>query len=147
MRHLFTHHRVRQHLSQGFRFVIVGTTGAAVDLGSLTFFVEILHFPLTLAFTCSSVLALTVVFFFNKYFTFRNREAKHLQQYGRFLLIYSVSLFMNVMLASFLAHAVHLWYPIAKTIPILIIAVWNYCWLHGFIFTRQRSSVPPPAAT
>lgn len=127
---------LRKHLSQGLRFAVCGGLGASVDFSLLFLLVQVLGLVPYVGYIGSTSVALVVVFFANKYFTFRNHEGRHREQFLRFLLVYGVGFGFNVGIASFLYWS-HVHYMIAKAIAIAIIAFWNYALSHGFVFTKS----------
>ena len=130
------HPFVQRHVSQGLRFMVCGGLGATVDFSLLYLLVQVLGLTPYLGYIGSTSVALVVVFFTNKYFTFRNREPRHREQFLRFLLVYGVGFLFNVGIASFLYWSdVH--YMIAKAVAIAIVAFWNYALSHGFVFCHS----------
>lgn len=137
MRRLLQHPRVRKHLNQGSRFVVVGGIGACIDLGGAAFFVNVLSFSPYLATACSTLCAVTMVFLGNKFFTFRNREAKTGMQALKFATVYGVAILANLATTWILIHfGVH--YLTAKVIAIGFGVVWNYSMSHLFVFKRNE---------
>lgn len=136
MRELLHHPFFRTHLSQGLRFAVCGGIGAAVDFSLLFLFVQVLGVTPYVGYALSTSVALVVVFFTNKYFTFRNHERRHKEQFLRFLLVYGVGFLFNVGIASFLYWS-GFHYMLAKVCAIAIIAFWNYVLSHGFVFAQS----------
>ena len=135
MKRLLHHPFVRTHLSQGIKFCVCGGIGATIDLSSLTFFVEVLDVDPAIAFIPSAGLAVTFVFFANKYFTFNNREKKHLSQAAKFAIVYGTAITSNLAISwTLLWLGVH--YFLARVVAIGIGAVWNYSMSHGFVFKK-----------
>ncbi|OGJ55132.1 hypothetical protein A3D11_03620 [Candidatus Peribacteria bacterium RIFCSPHIGHO2_02_FULL_49_16] len=134
LRHPF----IRMHVFQGMRFAVCGGAGAIVDFSSLYILVQILGVVPYVGYVGSTSFALIVVFFSNKYFTFKNHEKKHGTQFLKFLLVYGTSFVLNVGIASFL-YWFGLQYMLAKALAIAILAFWNYSLSHGFVFKRQEN--------
>lgn len=136
---------LKRHASQGIRFVVVGSLGAIVDLGSLHLMVVYGGMSPYVAQTISTLLAVTLVFILNKFFTFRSKQGKVTGEIVRFALVYGVAFLSNVALTS-----LFLWlgvqYLIAKCLAIGIGIVWNYCMSHGFIFKKKDRSIVEEAA-
>jgi putative flippase GtrA len=79
-----------------FKFLIVGTIGFVVDFGTLTFLIEILHFPTLVANTCSFSAAVISNFTFNRFWTYPDsRQKKLAAQLGQFALVNIVGLAIN----------------------------------------------------
>ncbi len=127
---------LRKHIKQLVKFGMTGGIGSFIDLSALTLFVEYVGFPELLGGILSSLIAVTVVFTVNKFFTFRNHERTFAKQIAKFMLIYSMAFAMNIALYSLLLQF-GLQYIIAKLSAILIIAVWNYYFSHSFIFKQK----------
>lgn len=128
---------VHKHFSQLWRFVICGGSGFALDLGSLTLFVEYAKIDPRIAVILSSVVGATFVFFANKFFTFKNRERKTGSQVMKFILVYGVSIIGNSLIANALL-LIGLNYLFAKIIAVGIGALWNYALSHGFVFKKKE---------
>lgn len=137
MRELWRHPFFRKHLFQGLRFAACGGLGATVDFSLLFLLVRVLGLTPYLGYVGSTSVALVVVFFANKYFTFRNNERRHREQFLKFLLVYGVGFIFNIGIASFLYWSgIH--YMLAKVIAIAIVASWNYALSQGFVFRSER---------
>lgn len=124
---------LRTHLSQGLRFAVCGGIGAAVDFSLLFLLVQVLGVTPYVGYVGSTSVALIVVFFTNKHFTFRNHERCHGEQFLRFLLVYGIGFLFNIGIASFLYWS-GLHYMLAKVCAIAVVAFWNYALSHGFVF-------------
>ncbi len=127
---------MRKHAKQLIKFGFTGGIGSCVDLGSLALIVEYAHIRPLIAGILSSLIAVTIVFTFNKFFTFRNHERQFAKQIAKFALVYGIAFCMNIALYSFLL-STGLQYVVAKLSAILIIAVWNYILSNSFIFKQN----------
>lgn len=128
---------MRKHVSQGLKFAICGGLGAGIDLGSLTVFVEILDLSPHVGYVFSTLIAVSIVFVGNKFFTFRNHEKKYVSQILKFALVYGCAVAFNIGLSSlFFVSGIH--YVVSKIFAIGIVAVWNYSLSHGFIFKKSE---------
>ena len=137
MKRILYHPVVRKHVSQGLKFAICGGLGASVDLGSLTALVEVLEVNPHAGYVISTLLAVTIVFLGNKFFTFRNHEKKYASEIFKFVLVYGCAVIFNVGLSSlFFLGGMH--YILAKILAIGIVALWNYCLSHRFIFKKSE---------
>lgn len=106
-----------------------------VDFSLLYLLVQVLDVIPYIGYVGSTSVALVVVFFANKHFTFRNHERRHREQFLRFLLVYGVGFIFNIGIASFLYWS-GLHYMLAKVVAIAIIACWNYALSHRFVFQK-----------
>lgn len=110
-----------------------------MDFSLLLLFVQVLGLTPYIGYLGSGSVSLVVVFFANKYFTFRSHEGRHREQFLRFLLVYGVGFVFNISIASFLYWSgVH--YMLAKTFAIAIVAFWNYALSHGFVFKTRETT-------
>lgn len=148
MANLLSNNNVRKHASQIWRFAIAGGTGSIIDLGTLTLLIKYGGVSPNIAFIISTLLAVTVVFLINKYFTFGNKDKNLMHQAMKFALVYGVAIVVNIGMSSFffwigskyLTGVIDEVYIalIAKAIAIGIGAVWNYTLSHGFVFRKNE---------
>lgn len=136
MKKLLRHPTIRMHLKQGFKFGISGLTGFILEISTLTFCVEVLHFSPALAKLPSVVVSVTFVYFFNKYVTFRNK-GRDVQQTIRFIIVYSCAVVLSYIIFVSFVH-VGVQYQLAQVITTAIIAFFNYAFSHGFIFKKRN---------
>lgn len=138
MRNVLQHPRVQRHLAQGWRFGVVGATGAVVDLGVLRYLVSFAGWGPISARVISMSLSLTIVFFCNRSFTFKSStERSFSAQLLRFALAYASGIIFNFALYSgFIWLGVPYWW--AGVLSIGIGAVWNYALSHRFVFAVSR---------
>jgi putative flippase GtrA len=134
MHRILQHPRLRRHFSQGWRFGVVGATGAVVDLGVLSTLVSRLMWNPIAARMISMSFSLTIVFLCNRAFTFKSRRSGTVvSQIKRFLLAYASGIILNFALyTSFLWLGLH--YSLAGVLSIIVGAAWNYTLSHRFIF-------------
>lgn len=140
MKHIIHHPSVRKHVSQLWKFMIVGGLGAMIDLGSLTVFVEAFGFREEYSVFPSTILAVIVVFTLNKFFTFKNHEGGTGGQALKFAFVYGVAILSNVTISALLI-TIGVHYLAAKIIAIGCGAVWNYALSHGFVFRKKEKEV------
>jgi putative flippase GtrA len=130
--------RIRRHASQGIRFFVVGGSAALLELVTVTILVEVLRVPEAYAGGLSIIPSVTFVFFANKHFTFKAGESRDCTEVVRFAMVYVLAILMNFALYSFFLHLFDLEYRIAKASAIAVVACWNYCMSHVFIFKGKR---------
>lgn len=151
IKRILRHPTVRKHARQGAGFIAAGCLGASIDFSVLALQVEYFGIDPHIAFIPSGLAAVTIVFFFNKYVTFKSREG-HARQGMRFAIVYSLAFGLNYAIASGLySVSIHLLpagtlladkaYLAAKAIAIACVAFFNYYCSHAFIF-KPRHPVP-----
>jgi putative flippase GtrA len=162
MKRLIRSPRVRKHASQASKFIVCGLTGAAIEFGIIFILVERLHMDPRVAYIPSGLITVVFVFFFNKYVTFGNTESDHLGQTLRFAMVYGAAFVLNYLLASglysaglYMLRAQRATAPeayqygarvlpyAAKAFAIGVVAVWNYCFSHAFIFKPRKAAMMP----
>jgi putative flippase GtrA len=136
MRKLLEHPRFKTHFSQGWRFVVVGGTGAMIDLGTQRLLV-LEGYSAYVATIVSTLIAASTVFALNKIFTFKSR-GKVRQEGRRFAFVYGVSITTNILITSGLVW-LGLHYTLGKMIAIAVGVVWNYCMSHKFVFLKKKA--------
>lgn len=138
IKRILRHPRVRTHLSQGVKFVLVGGTAACLDLGSLTLLVEFGGLSEAIAGIPSTFVAVIFVFLMNKNVTFRSRGTAATGELIRFAAVYGMAIVLNLSLYTFLLHWGML-YQLAKGLAIVIVSMWNYTLSHKFVFARHKA--------
>lgn len=128
---------VRTHASQLWKFIICGGIGFTLDLASLSVFIYALNVDPRIAVVLSSLVGAAFVFVANKFFTFRNREAKYGSQALKFIVVYGVSIISNAIISNVLIY-VGMHPILAKIVAIGVGAMWNYALSHGFVFKKNE---------
>lgn len=138
MKRLLNHPTVRTHAPQLLKFGLTGGTGAVLDLGMLTILTRVLDVPAEAAFLFSSIVGSAFVFFVNKAFTFKNREATYVPQLLKHYTVYGPAIIANFLLSN----ALFLVLPdvVSKFLAIGVIAVWNYLMSHHYVFRRTGNA-------
>ncbi len=123
------------------KFGITGGIAAVIDLGGLQIMVRYLSVPEEAAVVLSSLVSVIFVFFFNKFFTFRDGSTGYAKQITKFALVYGFAIVLNGIVSNFF-----LWmgfhYLIAKVFAIGIGAIINFVLSHLFVFTKQKDILP-----
>ena len=90
------------------KFGLVGIMNSAIDYGIFQLLVFLFHihspFGLILANTASSSLAVINSFFWNKKWTFQDRNDKYMKQFIAFILVNAFSISMSDIVVVFLNH-------------------------------------------
>jgi len=126
---------LRTHGSSFVRFAVCGGLGACVDFGTLHLLVAYASWEEQYALIVSTGLAMTFVFFANRFFTFRVRGGGVSTQIAKFLSVYLTAAGMNYALSlTLIVLGVH--YLFAKAVAIGTIMFFNYAMLRGFVFRK-----------
>jgi putative flippase GtrA len=130
-----------QRISNGpykgpFRYLVIGGTSFALDLGLLIVFKRYLGIGVYIAATLSYVLALIYNFYLNRGWTFGARGGLQVHMALYALLVF-INYFITLALLAWLGKlGIH--YEVAKIISIMPILGWNYI-AYKYIFTKQFS--------
>ncbi len=108
-----------------FKFLVVGTSGAAIDFALLAILVEIFHWLPLVANLVSFSIAVVSNFFLNKFWTWRDTSLAYRRQFIKFFITSVLGLGINTLLMWLLLTG-GLYYLWAKVIVSLVVAVWNY---------------------
>ncbi len=109
-----------------FKYALVGSSSAAIDLGILFLLVEYTHMPLLAAAIISFCASVANGFLWNKRWTFKNTSPRVRRQYIKFLLTSLVGLFLNIFLLALFVYAFHVWYIFAKILIAGLVFFWNF---------------------
>ncbi len=113
---------------QFIKYCCVGVLGTLIDMGLLALLFEVFTWPILLANTASFTAAATSNYYFNKIFTYRNKDPKIAKQYSKFLTISLAGLLISSIIIA-LGVRIEVWYIYAKAFSIFIVLIWN--WLFG----------------
>jgi dolichol-phosphate mannosyltransferase len=119
-------HRTVLRWQQFFKFCVVGTTGAIIDIGGLYILVEFLGVHYLIAATISFTVAVINNYFLNKHWTFKNKSKEHAKQFVGFLLVSIVGLLINLAVMYALTEWLFVWYLLSKAIAAIIVLFWNF---------------------
>lgn len=148
----YLHHLIRLRLSTltgtpFFRYLLVGLSGVAIDMGLLYVFSdeEMLGLGIARSKVLAAQPALFWTFLFHEMWSFAKvKKPGALSQVIRRLLAYyavgTVGLFFTLIILSVLVEFAHLNQYLANAIGISIVASWNY-WLHRKITWAQSEPV------
>lgn len=119
------------------KFCIVGAIGTIIDISLLSFFVEIFYLPVIFSNSLSFCITIIISFLIHRFWTFKNKDPKHLKQFLTYLIISLIGLgISNVFL--FVLVASGFWYIYAKIITIFIVVFWSFSANNFFTFRRNH---------
>ena len=107
------------------RYSVVGVSGTIVDFGTLLLLVEVFGADPVYANIISVTLAIFNNFIWNRYWTFKERQASFHKQLGQFVIVSLVGLLINTLLLPVFIHF-GVWYVFAKVVIIGIVLIWNF---------------------
>ncbi|MBN2585277.1 GtrA family protein [Patescibacteria group bacterium] len=131
---------------QLFKYIVVGTGNAAIDIGVLNLLVQIFHWPLIPANTLSASLAITNSYIWHKYWTFGDKRPDHLRQLPLFIMVNLIGIAVYDVLIHFGTQLLIGWFPewpywwqynLAKIVSAAIFTIFSYL-TYKFIIFRQR---------
>ena len=130
LKHIYSLMRRTGELLRFAKFCLVGGSGVGVNEGLLWLFREQASLPLPVASAISVEVSIISNFFFNNYFTFRDRRSSEAKSTSyrllKFNLVSLVGLGINVGILTLFTNVVGLHYLYSNLIGIAIAAIWNY---------------------
>lgn len=128
---------------QCVRYVIVGVVNTGLDFGmyvGLTRGFEFWEHHYLLANGLAFIIVVTWSFFLNKYWTFKNREARYVTQYLKFVVItlVGVGIAEGVLYAGVEIFATH--DLVAKIMAAPLVVVWNFFAYRFWVFRAHDVS-------
>lgn len=119
------------------KYVLAGTTAAAVNLGLLALFKEAFGMYYLLASTLSFLAAFFVSFFLQKFWTFGHTSLEDVRrQLGKYFGIAVGNLGLNALLMFVLVDFVRLWYLFSQVLSSGSIAVMSFLLYRRYVFIR-----------
>ena len=131
--------RIRQRvdfpIGRFIRFIIVGFSGLAIDMGILYLLYDVLGLGLTRSAIFAAELAIINNFFWNDLWTFgdlskhQRQWRKVLKRLAKFNVICLMGLILKVLLLNALFNGLHLSAYLANFLAIIAITIWNF-WIN-----------------
>lgn len=129
-------------VQQFMRYVLIGIVNTVIDFGLysiLTRGFEFWRVHYLLANAATFLVVVTWSFFWNKHWTFKNDEKKHIIQYTKFVMTTLVGMCIaeGVLYAGvnfFLLHDI-----ISKIIAAPLVVVWNFSMYRFWAFTKMKT--------
>ena len=145
--HLLKH--LYQHRVEFSRFLIAGGTATAFDMALLYIGTGLLKINYLISASLALVVAYTVSFFLQKYWTFRDKNSNRIfaQAFG-YASFVAFNIALNAFLLWFFVHELFLWYLAAQFVAAIIIALLSYVVYKKILFgTFLRRLTIPHAKT
>jgi dolichyl-phosphate beta-glucosyltransferase len=124
------------------RYVTVGVTGTALDVGSLYVFVDLLHIPVLVAAAMSFIIAVVNNFILNTIWTFRNKKRNVRKQFMKFFIVSVVGLVLTEIGMAVFVYLLDIWYIASKLITSVIVLTWNFLANKNWTFTEKIPPLP-----
>jgi putative flippase GtrA len=120
------------------RFLVSGTAGAVVNIGTLYMLVEYAGLYYLLAAILSYLISIAFGFALQKFWAFRDHGLSGVHvQFARFTLIALINMGVNTALMYLFVSVLGIWYLLSQIIAALIVAVASYVNYQKFVFTSS----------
>ena len=123
-----------------FRYILVGSTTFALDIGLLFFFKLRVGLGLAEATTIAYWVSILWNFIFNRWWSFNIKEIKSLHKHA---LTYGILLGFNYIFTLFFVSIISrfIYFGIAKTLAVIIQTSWTYLIYKNYIFKLNPSKL------
>lgn len=115
-------------------YVICGGFATVVDIGFLYGFTEFLGIWYFYSAALSYFMGMLTNYSLNRYFNFKNKSKKIVQQFGIFASVALIGLLLNQFLLYSLVEWASLWYIYAKFISTFLVMLWSFYGHKKFTF-------------
>lgn len=123
MRYVF----IKTALSKPFiRYIIIGTIGFSIDLITTYTLRDIYNLNQYFANSIGITLAIFNNFFFNKYWTFQEKNGNIFKQLSLFILVSGIGLLTNSLLIWVFHEYLLITFYLSKIMAIVMLVCWNY---------------------
>ncbi len=133
------------------KFIIVGTSNNAVDLGFLNLLMCISGIATGLPYVVfrgiSALMAIINSYFWNKHWTFQKKDSIFsLGEFSKFIIVVSIGFLIDVLMASFIVLIVgpqfglseKIWANFGALASIFIVFIWNFTGYKLFVFKKSN---------
>lgn len=112
------------------KYAFVGVSGTLIHLLVLYILVEFVNSPYQVGAVLGGVVAMTNCFYWNKRWTFINKEHSFKKQYAKYTFVTLVGLGLNVIVLTLLVEIGNLWYMLSQVAAIGLVG------FNTFIFNK-----------
>lgn len=124
-----------------WRFLVAGSSAAAVDLGLLYVLTEWTGLHYLLSAVLAFIVAFCVSFFLQKFWTFQDHSVERVHsQVVLYFVIAVGNLGLNTLLMYFFVEKLHLWYFSAQIIIGALLACGGFFVARNFVFRKHGSN-------
>jgi putative flippase GtrA len=106
------------------KFIIVGFSGLAVDFSITILLKEKLKVHRYISSSTGFIFAASSNYLFNRFWTFHSNNPKIFEEYGTFLLISVIGLFINNLFLYLFEKKLRFYF--AKFLAIMVTSLWNF---------------------
>jgi dolichol-phosphate mannosyltransferase len=123
-------------IAKVIRFLVSGTTAAAVNVGTLFVLVHYLGVYYLIASILAFLTSVALGFTLQRFWTFRDRASGPIhRQFAGYAVVTTMNLGINTIVVYVLVEYAGVWYLLAQIAGGLLIAVTGYLAYHFFVFT------------
>lgn len=109
------------------KFIVAGSSAAAVDLIFLAIFHDLFNWSIVLSTSLAFILAFAVSFHLQKFWTFRNKDKKKIpKQLTIYMINALLTLNLNGLFMHLLVDRLGVWYLLSQVIVNVTIGVYNF---------------------
>ena len=141
LQHIFSLMKRTSELQRVFKFILVGLSGVFVNMGLLWALTQSAGLQLQAASAIAIESSIISNFFFNNYFTFRDRRSPAwkitLRRLLKFNMVSLVGLAINLGILTLLTTVFGIYYLLANLIGIVVAALWNYLLSTSWTWRQQ----------
>lgn len=119
------------------KYLIVGVSGLAIDIGTLTILKENAGLTPVLAVVLNQLLMLAYNFSLNKYWSFRNRDMPHWQLI-RYLMLAGWNYIFSVGSMYFFHQQFGFEYRLVRIASIAVMTLWNFALYKFWVYQKER---------
>ena len=116
------------------KFVIVGFSGLIVDFSITILLKEKLKVQRYISSSAGFILAATSNYMFNRIWTFQSNNPRIFEEYGTFLIISLIGLFINNLFLYLFEKKLRFYF--AKFLAVMVTSVWNFSANYWLNFTH-----------
>jgi putative flippase GtrA len=118
-------------------YSILSVIAASVELSFLYLFTSILNIYYMVSVIPAYFIGGSLQFILIKYFSFKNKSKKIIQQASKYFLVISVGFLLTLCLMYIFVELFHIWYLFARIITIFIIVVYSISMHKYFTFSHN----------
>ena len=123
------------------KYCVVGGLGALVDFSIYTVLVKYLSVYYIISNIISISVALVIVYYLQKNWTFQYKSVSNNRTFARYLLSVLLTYFLNNVVLFILVELFKYGTIESKIIQIILSTVWGYCLTNFFVFNQKWDNI------